>query len=212
MYVRRKVFSILVDEVGEEKLYSVNETLLEGYEKEEEREFAEKEEDKIALKDVKSKRGIGRGLSITGIVPLYVSRKAAKKAANKADEEGASDIVTVEKAKSAGTKAGAAAGAVLGAVSGGYAIKKHKKGLKEVSDLIGKNKSHLSVGKRKLLVGARKALKNKKVVGGIVAASALTGAASSAIGGRLSADKMTRSRLVKKHNLEQEKKNKKEDK
>ena len=44
MYVRRKVFSVLVDETGEERLYSVNETLLEGFEYEE-REFAEKEEE-----------------------------------------------------------------------------------------------------------------------------------------------------------------------
>ena len=211
MYIRRKVFSILTDEMGEERLYSVNETVFEGYE---EREFAKKEEEeeKVSLKDVKSKRGIGRGSAFTGIIPLYVSRKAAKKAANKADEEGASDVVIVEKAKSAGTKAGAATGAVLGAASGGYAIKNYKKSLKDVSDLIGRDKSHLSVGKRKLLVGARKALKNKKVVGGIVAASALAGATGAAIGGRLSADKMTRSRLVKRHNLEQEKKNKKEDK
>ena len=210
MYIRRKVFSILTDEMGEERLYSVNETVFEGYE---EREFAKKEEnEKVSLKDVKSKRGIGRGLAFTGIVPLYVSRKAAKKAANKADEEGASDVVIVEKAKSAGTKAGAATGAVLGAASGGYAIKNTKKNLKEVSRLLGRDKSNLSVGKRELLVGARKALKNKKVVGGIVAASALSAAAGGAMSGRLSADKMTRSRLVKRHNLEHEKKNKKEDK
>ena len=37
MYIRRKVFSILTDEMGEERLYSVNETVFEGYE---EREFA----------------------------------------------------------------------------------------------------------------------------------------------------------------------------
>ena len=32
MYIRRKVFSVLADEMGEERLYSVNETLFEGYE------------------------------------------------------------------------------------------------------------------------------------------------------------------------------------
>lgn len=32
MYIRRKVFSVLTDEMGEERLYSVNETLFEGYE------------------------------------------------------------------------------------------------------------------------------------------------------------------------------------
>ena len=43
MYIRRKVFSILADEVGNERLFSVNETMFEGYEYdgiEEEREFA----------------------------------------------------------------------------------------------------------------------------------------------------------------------------
>ena len=39
MYIRRKVFSILTDEMGEERLYSVNETVFEGYE---EREFGMK--------------------------------------------------------------------------------------------------------------------------------------------------------------------------
>ena len=32
MYIRRKVLSVLADEMGEERLYSVNETLFEGYE------------------------------------------------------------------------------------------------------------------------------------------------------------------------------------
>lgn len=45
MYIRRKVFSILTDEMGEERLYSVNETVLEGFEYNE-RIFAEKEEKK----------------------------------------------------------------------------------------------------------------------------------------------------------------------
>ena len=44
MYIRRKVFSILADEMGEERLYSVNETLLEDYEYEE-RDFADSEEE-----------------------------------------------------------------------------------------------------------------------------------------------------------------------
>ena len=42
MYIRRKVFSVLTDEMGEERLYSVNETLFEGYEVDEvdERSFS----------------------------------------------------------------------------------------------------------------------------------------------------------------------------
>ena len=50
MYIRRKVFSILADEMGEERLYSVNETLLEDYEYEE-RDFADSEEDIYKLKE-----------------------------------------------------------------------------------------------------------------------------------------------------------------
>ena len=48
MYIRRKVFSVLTNEMGEERLYSVNETVFEGFEYDEvdERIFAEKEEKK----------------------------------------------------------------------------------------------------------------------------------------------------------------------
>lgn len=53
MYIRRKVFSVFTDEIGEERLYSVNETLLGGYE---ERIFAEKkEEEKKEIKERKLK-------------------------------------------------------------------------------------------------------------------------------------------------------------
>ena len=65
MYIRRKVFSIFTDEAGEERLYSVNETVFEGFE---EREFAKKEEIKerklkplhrynIAMYKLEGKRG-----------------------------------------------------------------------------------------------------------------------------------------------------------
>lgn len=205
MYIRRKVFSVLTDETGEERLYSVNETLLDGYEVEEEREFAKKEDDKVALEDVKSKRGIGRGLLFADPASLIVSRGAAKKAANKADKEGASDVVVVEKAKSAGTKAGAGVGAVVGAGSTYLGAKAYKKMLKD----LGSDYRYMDKTGKLIYVNAKKALKNKKVVGGLVAAGAASGVAYGALGGRLSASKMTRKRLEKRHDLEQ--KLKKED-
>ena len=207
MYIRRKVFSVFTDEIGEERLYSVNETILGGYEVEEEREFAKKEEDKIALEDIKSKRGIGRGLLTTDPASLIVSRKVAKKAANKADKEGASDVVIVEKAKSAGSKAGAGVGAVVGVGSTYLGAKEAKKTIKNLGNdyrFMDNNKT----GKW-IYVNAKKALRNKKFVGGLVAAAATSGAASGTLGGRLSASKMTRKRLEKRHDLEQ--KLKKED-
>ena len=47
MYIRRKVFACLTDEMGEEKLFSVNETILSDCE---DRDFSEKEEDDTKLK------------------------------------------------------------------------------------------------------------------------------------------------------------------
>lgn len=84
MYIRRKVFSVLVDEEsGKERLYSVNETLLEGCEV---REFAEKEE------EPKKKSGKGKkiALGVAGAVATtaagaYAAKKGylGKKAADK---------------------------------------------------------------------------------------------------------------------------------
>ena len=75
MYIRRKVFSVLVDEAGEERLYSVNETLLEGYE---EREFAEKEEKeeepKKSHKAAKVAAGVGGAVATTA-AGVYAAKK-----------------------------------------------------------------------------------------------------------------------------------------
>ena len=69
MYIRRKVFSILVDESGEERLYSVNETLLED------RMFAKKEE------EPKKKSGKGKkvALGVTGAVATTAAGAYAAK-------------------------------------------------------------------------------------------------------------------------------------
>ena len=59
MYIRRKVFSVLTDEMGEERLYSVNETLFEGYEVEEadERMYATVVDGKLGSEYIRDKKG-----------------------------------------------------------------------------------------------------------------------------------------------------------
>ena len=59
MYIRRKVFSVLTDEMGEERLYSVNETLFEGYEVDEvdERMFASVVDGKLGSEYAIDKKG-----------------------------------------------------------------------------------------------------------------------------------------------------------
>lgn len=70
MYIRRKVFSILTDEMGEERLYSVNETVFEGYE---EREFAKKEEKK-SHKGAKIAAGVAGTVGATA-AGVYAAKK-----------------------------------------------------------------------------------------------------------------------------------------
>ena len=67
MYIRRKVFSILADEMGEERLYSVNETLLEGYEYEE-RDFADSEEEEEEEHPKKSHKAAKIAGGVAGVV------------------------------------------------------------------------------------------------------------------------------------------------
>ena len=75
MYIRRKVFSILTDEMGEERLYSVNETILEGYEYDEEREFAESEEkEKKSHKGAKIATGVA-GTAAATAAGIYAAKK-----------------------------------------------------------------------------------------------------------------------------------------
>ena len=97
MYIRRKVFSILTDEMGEERLYSVNETLLEGYEQREFGAHKRKQNRKIAnaeryvrinankadRAEKRSKRELERG-------NLEAAEQAANKAKRHATQSGAS--------------------------------------------------------------------------------------------------------------------------
>ena len=59
MYIRRKVFSVLADEMGEERLYSVNETLFEGFEVDEldERMYAQVVDGQLGSEYVVDKKG-----------------------------------------------------------------------------------------------------------------------------------------------------------
>ena len=83
MYIRRKVFSILTDEMGEERLYSVNETVFEGYEV---REFAEKEEKK-SHKGAKIAAGVAGTVGATA-AGVYAAKKGllGAKAAEKVNK------------------------------------------------------------------------------------------------------------------------------
>ena len=183
MYIRRKVFSILTDEMGEERLYSVNETVLEGFEYDEveQREFAKKRSD---LEDYNSARGYGRGVLLGGsLTATAAGIRAGRKAAIKADEKGKSDYQIEAAAKSAGTKTGAKVGAALGAVSalGTGALIAKKRGI-----------PLKSLGKY-----ASKAVKTRKGAAAMAALAALpvAGAVSGAISGRSGASKNVRSSL-----------------
>ena len=102
MYIRRKVFSVLVDETGEERLYSVNETLPKD------RMFSKKEEpktDKLRFMD-RVEYGVDK----------YLKPKQLKKA-EKAATEGKAGKAIVEGGKiyvPVGTVAGAIGGALIG--------------------------------------------------------------------------------------------------
>lgn len=118
MEIRRKIFSVVIDEAGAEKLFSVCETELV-----EEKEFSKKEEKKseekkVALEDVQSHRGLGRSLILSapvggvGAIGGYIGKKAA----DKADSEGLSDKEIYKKSFIAARRSGALLGA---AVAGG---------------------------------------------------------------------------------------------
>lgn len=82
MYIRRKVFARLTDEMGEEKLFSVNETILSDCE---DREFSEKEEKKSKIRTAGKIAALtGAGASLAGgIAENVIADKIAQKAADK---------------------------------------------------------------------------------------------------------------------------------
>ena len=84
MYIRRKVFACLTDEMGEEKLFSVNETILSGSDCED-REFSEKEEKKSKIRTAGKVAALtGAGASLAGgITENVIADKVANKVADK---------------------------------------------------------------------------------------------------------------------------------
>ena len=87
-----------------------------------------KDEKKVSLKDVKSNRGFVRTaiISKASFGGAYFGRKAGKKAADKADEEGARDIEIIDRAKKAGRNVGALSGGAIAAVTGAVMAPKGK--------------------------------------------------------------------------------------
>lgn len=81
MYIRRKVFSLLHDETGEERYFSTTEINLEDAE---ERIFSVNEE--VSLEDVKSYKGLKRSLAAGlltldvggGLIGGYAGKKSSK--------------------------------------------------------------------------------------------------------------------------------------
>ena len=108
MYIRRKVFSTLVDGAGEERLFSTTDFVYDD------RYFSENKKKK--LRDIESHRGLGRSLIIGGL-PGAIGGYVGKKSADLADEEGLEDYEIVRKASEAGGLSGAGIGASLAATS-----------------------------------------------------------------------------------------------
>lgn len=123
MYIRRKVFSLLQDETGEERFFSTTDITLEDAEqrifskKEEEDEGSEDKKEKkrkVYLEDVNSNRGLGRSIILGAGPGGAIGGYIGKKSADKADREGKSDKEIKEIAGKSGAKYGAIAGAGLG--------------------------------------------------------------------------------------------------
>ena len=126
MEIRRKVYSLAVDENGEEKLFStrdvelVDACLFSDKDKDEDEDESEKKEDKVLLEDVDSHRGLGRSL-VFGGTPGAVGGYVGKKHADKLDREGKSD----EEIKNETTKKAAKTGALTGGLGAGLGANKN---------------------------------------------------------------------------------------
>ena len=121
MYIRRKVFSLLQDETGEEKYFSTTDITMEDVEQrifsvkeEDDEEKKDKKKKKVYLEDVNSHRGLGRSIILGAGPGGAIGGYVGKKAADKADKEGKSDREIKEIAGKSGAKYGAAAGAGIG--------------------------------------------------------------------------------------------------
>lgn len=113
MYIRRKVFSLLQDETGEERYFSTTDFEIN------QREFAKKEnkpkKKRRPLEDVESHRGLGRSLIVGlpsgpgGALGAFLGKKKA----DELDAEGKSDREIIRGASNYAAGAGAGIGAGL---------------------------------------------------------------------------------------------------
>jgi hypothetical protein len=128
MYIRRKVFSVLQDESGEERYFSTTDYVYDD------RMFSEKKKSKngVYLEDVNSHRGLGRSFLIGGLGGA-IGGYAGKKAANKADAEGLSDKEILKRATKKGAKVGAITTGLAGAVGSIPAALMYKAGGNKVA-------------------------------------------------------------------------------
>ena len=93
MYIRRKVFSLLQDETGEERYFSTTEFELEnGLD---ERYYSDDEEDSKGRELKGSGRGYGRAYLVGGL-PQVIGVAAGAKKASKVAAEGGSDLDIIE--------------------------------------------------------------------------------------------------------------------
>ena len=125
MYIRRKVFSILADEMGEERLYSVNETLFEDYEVEEQKEFSKKKEKEEKIEPKTDKLRFMDRVSVG--IDKHLKPKTLREAEIAALEDRHGEAII----KSG--KVFVPVGAVIGGTVGGIATKSVKGALKGVA-------------------------------------------------------------------------------
>lgn len=167
MYIRRKVFSLLQDETGEERYFSTNEITLEDAEQ---RIFSKKE-----VKLGESKENGGLANFMTG----YSGKKALKeadKAAERAAKEGKSEEEIVEAAKKQAKKTGGRwSTASVGALSAGVGLQAYdplineamEEGLNKFGKRIPKNNVRATKAVSKL---AEKVGKHRKGTAAVIGA------------------------------------------
>ena len=222
MLVKRNVYFSAVDEIGEEKLFSVTEII---DEKEYlERMYSKKEEEKPKKKNLignmSSGRGNGRAYAVGGYAGV-IGRAAGNHAATKEARKGGSDEEVMNKGKKVATRTGAATGAAIGAVGtgAGVAAAMNANGIGSVKEL-GNNvkkltgkavkeryKTALAKGDVKAIAKNKELMKKigkasgskvgKAVVGGTVAAGALAAGVAGGMGSKLGVKKAIKERTEK---------------
>ena len=169
MEIRRKVFSLLCDESGEERYYSTNEFEI-SYDENGEKMFSESES-----KVKKTGRGYGTAMAYNGVIPGAIAVKSGRSAAKKAEKEGKSESEMIDAAGKRGARVAGAMNAVgYGAAAAGVGVAA-KKALKnpEVKKSIVE-----AVAKRSGSEAAAKVAKGLGKPGKIGAAAGLIAAAA----------------------------------